>query len=307
MTIAAAAVLFLLLFVLLRALLRAGWGRSDRRRRLNVHRQPYWTRLAERVLSRFDKPYRHVTDLLSAAGWKMETPSFTVLSMLLGLAGAAAGVVLFRSFRPVLLLTAMLALIPYCLLRFRLLNRQMASRLDFLPALEWFYQCYLVTGRRQIRAALQRTVEEGRLSGEIQAVFDQLYRHLSVKGDDEGSLRRFALAVGHVWAEYFVNMLGVALSEGNDISDNLKELIQDMRKSRMDDQAERHRLLEIRLANFSPLLFLAIFLTVNFRMSPEDSFRYYVADPVGRGMLLNALALIFVSLLMGLYLSRRKL
>jgi len=274
---------------------------------LQANRQPYWIRLAERLLSRFDKPYRHVTDLLAAAGWRMGTPTFGVVSIVLGLTGAAIGIALFRSVRPVLLSTAMLGLIPYCMLRFRLLSRQMASRLEFLPALEWFYQCYLVTGRRQIRTALQRTVEEKRLSGEIQAVFDELYRNLSVKGDDEASLRRFALAVGHVWADYFVNMLGVALSEGNDISDNLKELIQDMRKSRMDDQVERHRLLEIRLANFSPFLFLTIFLVINFRMSPEESFRYYVADPVGRGMLLNAVALIFASLLMGLYLSRRRL
>lgn len=230
-----------------------------------------------------------------------------MLSMLIGLAGAVAGAVLFQSIRSVVLLGAMLALMPYCLLRLRLINRQMATRLDFLPALELFYQCYLITGRRHIRTSLQRTVEERHLPGEIQSVFEQLYRNLCVKGNDEGSLRRFSMAIGNVWADYFANMLGVALTEGNDIADNLKELIGDMRKSRMEEQAERHRLLEIRLANFSPLLFLVIFLAVNFRMNGDASYQSYVADPTGRGMLLNAVVLMFISFLMGVYLSRRKL
>ncbi|GIO11242.1 hypothetical protein J19TS2_07970 [Cohnella xylanilytica] len=299
--------LFVFCFAAVHSSLALGWTRADRRRRLRTSREPAWNRAAARLLSRLGKPYAHVADLLAAAGWTMTPEAFAVLSLALGVSGAASGIALFQSARSVLLLTLMLALLPYCFLRFRLINRQMAARLDFLPALELFYQCYLITGRRHVRTALQKTVEERRLPGEIQSIFEQLYRNLCVKGDDEGDLRRFALAVGHVWAEYFANMLGIALSEGNDISDNLKELIGDMRKSRMDDQAERHRLLEIRLANFSPVLFLALFLGINFRMNSETSYRYYVLDPAGRGMLLNALVLMFASFLMGIYLSRRKL
>lgn len=278
-----------------------------RHRRLESKREPAWKAAAAGYLSRLGKPYAHAADLLGAAGWTMTTETFALLSMLLGIAGAVAGAMLFQSLRSAALLGAMLALMPYCLLRFRLINRQMATRTDFLPALELFYQCYLITGRRHIRTSLQKTVEERRLPGEIQSVFEQLYRNLCIKGNDEGSLRRFAMAIGNVWADYLANMLGVALTEGNDIADNLKELIGDMRKSRMEEQAERHRLLEIRLANFSPLLFLALFLAVNFRMNGEASYRYYVTDPTGRGMLLNAVVLMFVSFLMGVYLSRRKL
>jgi Flp pilus assembly protein TadB len=201
----------------------------------------------------------------------------------------------------------MLGWFPYLLLRMRLVSRQMSTRLEFLPAVELFYQCYLVTGCRHARTALQKAVEERRLPGEVHAVFDQLCRHLSVKGDDEESIRRFTLAFGHIWADYFGSILKVALSEGNNVSDNLRELIADMRKAQLANQQERHRLLEIRLANFTPVLFLALFLGINFRMNPDSSYRYYVLDPAGRGMLLNALALLFGSLIMGLYLSRRKL
>lgn len=299
--------MFTLLFVCFYSWFGAGLDWIFRHRRLESRREPAWKAAAAGYLSRVGKPYAHVADLLGAAGWTMTAETFAVLSASLGLGGSVAGVLLFQSIRSVALLGAMLALLPYCLLRFRLVNRQMATRLDFLPALELFYQCYLVTGRRHIRTSLQKTVEERRLPGEIQSVFDQLYRNLCVKGNDEESLRRFAMSIGHVWADYFANMLGVALTEGNDISENLKELIGDMRKSRMEEQAERHRLLEIRLANFSPLLFLALFLAVNFRMNGEASYRAYLADPTGRGMLLNAVVLIFVSFLMGVYLSRRRL
>ncbi|BBI35270.1 hypothetical protein KCTCHS21_46690 [Cohnella abietis] len=183
----------------------------------------------------------------------------------------------------------------------------MATRLEFLPAVELFYQSFLVTGCRHVRTALQKTVEERRLPGEVQHVFEQLYRNLSVKGDDEGSLRRFSLSFGNIWANYFGSILKVALEEGNNVSDNLRELISDMRKAQLANQVERNRLLEIRMANFAPLFFLVLFMGINFRLNPEGSYEYYIRDSSGRDMLLNALLLLFGSLFMGMYLSRRKI
>jgi Flp pilus assembly protein TadB len=248
-----------------------------------------------------------MTDLLAAVRWNWTPGSFFSWSLLLFGLGLSGGAVLFHSLRPAALLAVMLGGLPYVLIRMRLVSRQMVTRLEFLPAVELFYQCYLISGGRHVRTALQRTVEERRLPGEVQAVFDQLCRHLSVRGNDEESLRRFTLAFGHVWADYFSSILQVALSEGNNVADNLKELIFDMRKAQLANQQERNRLLEIRLANFTPVLFLGLFLGINFRMNPAGSYRYYVLDPTGRGMLLNALVLLFGSLLMGLYLSRRKM
>ncbi|XID96138.1 type II secretion system F family protein [Paenibacillaceae bacterium WGS1546] len=301
------AILFVLLFVSARYGLLAWWEGQARKWRLSANkserksgeRLPRWKRLS--------RPYRHLSDLLLALGWRMNPSGFAVCSLAMGLAGVAVGIVVFQSFRSVLLLAFMFGCLPYLLLRVSLTNRQMATRLEFLPAVELFYQSYLVTGCRHIRIALQKTVEERRLPGEVQAVFEQLYRHLSVKGDDEGSLRRFSLSFGSMWAEYFGNILKVALEEGNNVSDNLKELIFDMRKAQLSNQVERHKLLEIRLANYTPALFLALFVGVNFRLNPAGSYQYYLVDPGGRGMLLNAVVLLFGSFMMGLYLSRKKL
>lgn len=300
-------VLFVALFAAIRGGLELGADRAARKRRLSFKRDPVRAREGHSERARFRKLHAHIGDRLAAVGWSIGPDTFAFVSLLLGLSGAAAGLLLFRTFLSVLLLAAMLALLPYCWLLLRLTNRQMAARLEFLPAMELFYQCYLVTGRRHVRTALQKTVEERRMPGEIQAVFEQLYRNLSVIGDDEGSLRRFSLSVGHVWAEYFCSIIKVALLEGNDISDNLRELVDDMRRTRLDDQVERHKLLEIRIANFTPALFLLLFVGINFRMNPESSYLYYVLDPTGRSMLLQAVVLIFGSFLMGLYLSRRKL
>jgi len=260
-----------------------------------------------RQLEKADKPYRHISDLLHALGWKIGPGGFALLSIAMGLLGIACGALLFQSSRAIVLLSVMLGCLPYTALRMALVNRQMATRLEFLPAVELFYQSYLVTGCRHIRIALQKTVEERRLGGHVQFVFDQLYRNLSVRSEHDVSIRRFTLSFGHVWADYLGNVLKVALEEGNNVAPNLRELIADMRKSQLDNEAERHRLLEIRLANFTPVLFLGLFLGLNFRLNPEASYRYYVLEAGGRSMLLNAVVLLFISFLMGLILSRRKL
>ena len=300
--------LFSLLYASIRFGLAAVWERILLRKRLSGRSRVEHGGAFQRVQrGRLGKAVEHVADLLAAVGWEAAPGSFFAVSLFLGCVGLTGGIMLFQSARSAMLLAAMLGSVPYVLLRMRLVSRQMATRLEFLPAVELFYQCYLVTGCRHVRTALQRTVEEQILSGEVQAVFEQLSRHLSVREDHEESLRRFSLAFGHMWADYFGSILKVALTEGNNVSDNLKELIGDMRKAQLANQQERHRMLEIRLANFTPALFLALFLFINFRMNPEGSYRSYLLDSAGRGMLLNALALLFSSLLMGLYLSRRKM
>jgi Flp pilus assembly protein TadB len=299
--------LFLLLYASLRFGLSAWWDQQSRKRRLNANKEAMWNVDLSRQFIRLSKPHQHISDLLLALGWRIKPKGFAIFSIGMSLSGISAGVLVFQSIRSVVLLLLILGCLPYIWLRMSLINRQMATRLEFLPAVELFYQSYLVTGCRHVRIALQKTVEERRLPGEVQAVFEQLYRNLSVRGDDEGSLRRFSLSFGHMWADYFGSILKVALEEGNNIADNLKELISDMRKSQLANQIERHRLLEIRMANFAPFLFLALFLGINFRLNPEGSYEYYVMDSAGRGMMLNAIVLLFGSLIMGLYLSRRKM
>lgn len=299
--------LFVLLYVSFKFGLSAWSERHSRKRRLKAYQDTLWSKLLNRQFMKLGKPYEHITDLLLALGWKTGPLGFMLMSALLGIAGIVVGALLFQSLKSSIILLAILGCFPYLLLRMSLVNRQMATRLEFLPAVELFYQCYLVTGRRHVRTALQKTVEERRLGGHVQFVFDQLFRHLSIRSEDESSIRRFTLSFGHVWADYFGSILKVSLEEGNDISGNLKELIADMRKSQMDNQAERYRLLEIRIANFTPIVFLAVFLGINFHMNPEASHQYYIVDPGGRSMLLNAVVLLFVSFIMGLVLSRRKL
>jgi hypothetical protein len=249
----------------------------------------------------------HVGELLETLRFRMKADMFLGLSGLLLLAGTLAGGLFFQTAKGTLLFGCFVGLSPYVWLRGLLVQRRMGAQIDFLPAVELFYQCYLVTGERQVRVALQRTVEEKRLLGPMQAVFEQLYRNLSVRGDDEASLRIMAGSLGHVWADYFAQILKVSLSEGVSVSDSLRELLGDMRRARRANEQERHRLLEIRVANFTPILFLALFIGINIRYNRSNAYYYYLQDSGGRDILLNAVMLIFGSFLMGLYLSRRKL
>ncbi|MBD2870919.1 hypothetical protein [Paenibacillus arenilitoris] len=306
-TAAAAVLLFCLLFIAAYHLFLV-WARDRQlRSKLTYRAKSGWRyRLAERI-KRYERPYRHLSELMEALRLRLTPGSFAWLSGLLMLAGIAAGGFFFQSAKGTLLFGGLLGAMPYTVLRAMLVHRRMQTQIDFLPAVELFYQCYVVTGERQVRVALQRAVEERRLLGPMQSVFEQLYRNLSVRGDDEASLRLLSASLGHLWADYFANILRVALSEGVSITDSLKELLTDMRRARRANEQERNRLLEIRVANFSPLLFLALFIGINLRYNRDNSYYYYIMDPQGRDMLLNAAVLIFASFLMGLWLSRKKM
>jgi hypothetical protein len=308
MLVLTTAALFLLAFTMFRSLLLAAAARSDSVSRLNHRRRDGLLVRAERKLRTIASgPTERLSLLLESARAGIGPAAFIGLSALLAVAGGAAGALAVQTVKGTVVMAVLFGGLPYVVIRMTLMNRQMRSRIDFLPAVELFYQSYLSTGGRQVKIALGRMVEERRLTGPLLSIFEQLYINLSVRGDDEASLRIFSAAVGHVWADYFANLLRVALADGTPIADNLKELIGDMRRAARADQQERNRLLEIRIANFSPILFLALFIGVNIRYNPEGAWRYYVLDPHGRDMLLNAAALIFASFLMGIWLSRRRL
>lgn len=305
--LAGIALLFILLNIILYSLLQA-WQQKRLLRGRLTYESPYSLR---RLLLTRVKHYRvivrHIEELLEMLRLRMKPDLFLGMSVSLLLAGLLSGGLFFQTVKGTLLFGFVIGFSPYVWLRGLLIHRRMGAQMDFLPAVELFYQCYLVTGERQVRVALQRTVEEKRLLGPMQAVFEQLYRNLSVRGDDEASLRLMAASLGHVWADYFAQILRVALAEGISVSDSLKELLGDMRKARRANEQERHRLLEIRVANFTPVLFLALFMGINIRYNRDNSIFYYLYDPHGRDLLLNALLLIFASFLMGLWLSRKKM
>ncbi|MNY29977.1 hypothetical protein D3C86_1640540 [compost metagenome] len=189
----------------------------------------------------------------------------------------------------------------------KLVSVRLRTRLEFLPAVEVFYQYYMMDPNQNMKIALKYCLEENRILYPIKPVFEQLYRHLMTQRDTEESLRIFSLTLGHIWADYFTGIISVALKEGSFVGDSLKELITDMRKAQRFDQMERNRLLEIRIANFTPIGFMALFMWINFKVNADNAYLYYVIDPAGRNMILDALLLIFVSFLMGIYLSMRRM
>jgi hypothetical protein len=299
--------LFMLLYLAIRMLLHAGANRSTTRNRLAyVHDQTMASRLS-RFMTRYSGLYRHLTDLLESLRYRMSLGALLYLTLTLALGGAIAGALMFGSIKGVASTTLMIGTLPYLTLRMRLISLQMKARLDFLPAVELFYQYYLVSGQRNIRKALHITLEENRMLYPMKAVFEQLNHNLTTNRSVDDSLRLLTVTLGHLWADYFANIMRVGLTEGNEIGENLKQLITDMRRAQRADQAERNRLLEIRIANFSSILFLILFLSINFKLNFSNAWHYYVQDPNGRNMVLDGGMLIFGSFLMGLYLSIRRM
>lgn len=250
---------------------------------------------------------RHLTRLLRSAYLNLTAGSLVILSVCMGSVGAMAGLLYFASAKGVIIIGTLSLAGPYIWLRSRLVSMQMKSRIDLLPAAESFYQTYVLSESKNIRSVLRQLLDGEQLPSAVRRAFEQLHGDLMVHRNREDSLRIFATSLGGRWAEQMVAMLRYGIEDGADLSDGLRELIADMRRALLNDQAERNRLLEIRIANFSPMLFLVVFLFVNFRLNYEQAYQYYVLSETGKNMLLDALLLIGASFGMGLYLSMRRI
>lgn len=296
--------LFTLLFISIRHLGMAASRVRTARGRLTAGRN----RASILVWPPCVRVVRHLNDMMSATRWIRSVGMLAGFTLILMLAGMIAGVWVFRSLRGVAILGAVLGLLPYLTLRLKLISSRLRTRMEFLPAVEVFYQQMVLTPRPNIRLVLDDAVSGDRLLYPIKPVFEQLHRNLSAgAGSTEDALRIFSLELGHVWADYFANMLRLGIQEGTDITGNLKELIEDMRRAQLYDQKARNRLLEIRLASFSPMLFLVLFIFINLKLNYGNTVRAYFLEAEGRNMLLHALLLQFASLLMGIYLSMKRM
>jgi hypothetical protein len=299
--------LFLLLYTVIQHILLR-LIRSSRRRTTGGNRKKSTT-LRRKLSSQklISIMLNHLGDLLRSSQVLMEQGSFILISCMAGTAGVAVGMLYFASVKGVVIIGLFLLLAPYVWLRSHLLNKQLKHRLDLLPAVECFYQLYVLSETKNVRTVLHAALEGNRIPATLQSTFKQLYAGLMIHQDRESCLRTFSYALGSRWSDHFTAMLRYAIEDGTDLSDGLRELIADMRQAIRTDHADRNRLLEIRIANFSPLLFLAVFIAVNVRIDPKQTYYYYVVSEAGRNMMLDALMLIGASFGMGLYLSMRRI
>jgi hypothetical protein len=299
--------LFVLIYLCIRFLLISLIRQRKARYRLQYVRNSQLSSRLSHYLSGSSRFYKHIHELMESVESKLSINGIVTISFLLFVAGFLCGALFFQSFKGVFTLTLISSMLPYLMLRMKLISVRLRTRLEFLPAVEVFYQYYMIGGHKNVKTTLKTCLEENRMLHPIKPVFEQLYRNLMTQRNTDESLRIFSITLGHVWADYFVAIVKVALTEGNSVSLNLKDLITDMRKAQRFDQTERNRLLEIRIANFTPIGFLILFLFINFKVNYANAYHYYVLDPAGRNLLLDALLFIFVSFLMGIYLSLRRM
>jgi hypothetical protein len=299
--------LFIVVFLAVRSVLHIVIRQRKARFRLHYVKMSSFGNRFSAYLGNRSRLIKHVKEMMESVELGMSLQTMLVVTFVLFLVGVLAGILYFRSIKGVLISTCICVSLPYVLLRLKLVSVRLQTRLEFLPAVEVFYQYYMVDPHKNMKMALKYCLEENRILYPIKPVFEQLYRNLMTQRDKEESLRIFSLTLGHAWAEYFIGIMRVALTEGSFVGDSFKELIIDMRKAQRSDQMERNRLLEIRIANFTPILFLALFLFINFKVNADNAYLYYILDPGGRNMILDALLLIFVSFIMGIYLSMRRM
>lgn len=299
--------LFMLLYLFLYFGLQAAAAQRKARLRLQYFQKARFENRMAGWITRYSKFHSHLRELLETTNSAWSIPAFLFITLLLLLTGLVVGGLFFQTIKGSLVTATILGCAPYLFYRLKLLNLQLKTRLEFLPAVEVFYQYYMLWGQKNVKNALKIALSENRIRYPLRPVFDQFYRNLMTGKDHEHALRLFQLSIHHIWGDYFINIFRVALLEGNNVADNLKDLITDMRKAQRSDQVERNRLLEIRVANFTPILFLAIFLFINFKINYQNAYLFYVVDPAGRNLILDALLLIFASFVMGIFLSMRRM
>lgn len=280
--------------------------RVMRSRLMYRHRRSKWVRT---LMKRWQQSpaYNHVAHMMETLGLPLTVQRFFQLTALMFVLGTLLGSLLFMNVKGVLFASIMFSASPYVILRMLIVNKQMKMRLDFLPAVEVFYQYYVLSAQKNLRSVLNDLLQEERLMYPIAAPFAQLAKNLATQREVEATFHVFSLSFGHRWGRYFITMLRVALDEGVDISADLQQLITDMRQAQRTDQMERNKLLEIRIANFSPIVFLVIFVFINFKMNDAQAYHYYFVDQGGKNLMLDALFLIFASFVMGLWLSIKRL
>lgn len=298
-------VLLVLCFIIVAPLLQLllqHWGK--RRRLWHSHRSGY---LKTYIRHLEEHKLRGLSQMLESVRWPLKSWQFIGLYILLGLSGLVLGSLLFLSGRGALTVGLIAGGLPWIVLRMRLISQHMKTRMEFLPAVEVFYQHYVMSHPKNVRIVLQELVQSKQLRPPIRAVFEQLSFNLSTSRNTDESLSLFAVGLGHVWSTYFVQMISLAIEEGVDMSASLRELISDMRNSQRTAQQDRNRLLEIRIANFSPLLFLIVFIGINFKLNFQQAYYYYLLTAQGKQMMLDSLLLIFLSFMMGLFLSVKRM
>lgn len=238
---------------------------------------------------------------LIASRTSLSISVFIIFSLGLFVLGGYLGWIWFFTTNHVILLGFLLSICPWVFLRVRLANMQVRMRLTFLDAVEIFYQAYVSVPRRNIRVVLAKIVSEQRMPKAIAHLFREMHEQF-IFGDDR-ALHTFAQAISHEWGHTFTHLLEVSMSEGIVLDHVLQEFIRDLRDAQKSALEDKTRLLEIRIANFSPPFFLALFIGLNFHFNYEGAFQAYFVDLHGRILLLQAFLLMVASFVMGVWLS----
>jgi hypothetical protein len=240
-------------------------------------------------------------DQLIASRIPIPIPVFFILSVCLFAFGGYVGWIWFLTIKHVFLLGLLLSVCPWIFVRVRLINMQVRMRLIFLDAVEIFYQAYVSVPRRNIRVVLAKIVSEQRMPKAIAHLFREMHEQF-IFGDDR-AIHTFAQAISHEWGYTFTHLLEVSMAEGIVLDHVLQEFICDLRDTQKSALEDKTRLLEIRIANFSPPFFLALFIGINLHFNYEGAIQAYIFDLHGRILLLQAFLLMVASFVMGVWLS----
>lgn len=268
-----------------------------------VRQHEYLTRIKERKLYRYawlNDVQNNLVLVRLPGGMQALAWSCTILA----LAGGYLGWIWFYSLHAVFVWMLVSGVQPIVILYMLSIRRLLQIRLSFLHAMEVFYQAYVSIPHRNIRVVIAKIVQENRMPAPIRPLFRELNEQLIF--GNMSALQHFARTFNHEWGYTFAHFLELGMDEGARLDEGLQQFIQDLRDAQASAWLDRNRLLEIRIANFSPPLVLALFISVNYYFNPVAANHAYFQDMHGRMLLMQAVVLMVLSCLMGIWLSMRR-
>ena len=136
--------LFVLVFVLIQSLLHVVIRQRKARYRLQYVKTSTFVARFSEYLGNRSSLFKHIKEMMESVESKMSMRGIMTVSFVLFLAGLLAGTLFFQTLKGVVIVTSICVSLPYMLLRLKLVSVRLQTRLEFLPAVEVFYQYYMV-------------------------------------------------------------------------------------------------------------------------------------------------------------------
>ncbi len=199
---------------------------------------------------------------------KVNVLNFYVLSLFLF--GVTAGVIYMLLYDVLIALAVAMffSLMPYTILRLRLVTKRLKTSMAFMNNFHLIIQSYHSTGNNGYHMIMNlcKDIEHKELKNSFMKLLAAMQRDRHEE-DLKEVVRVFAYTINSSFAIRFGNLLVKSYLYQSDISLPLKDLNQDISERKNDLEKEKSQNVEVKILGYLPIIVLPIFVFVAYKFS----------------------------------------